>query len=281
MMAGAIVLLTVIAVALAVSAGHRAFRARVSRDIEDLFAERGPAIGRGNLDARRALLPPPVLRYLDFAIGPGARAIRTARLKHDGLFRTKPGQGWWPIEGEEYFTAGAPGFVWAAAVRAAPLVRIVARDRLQSGFGNMLVKICSTFTIADTGGPEMDQGAGLRWLAEAIWFPYAFVGDRVGWEPVDEDRARAVLDNGGLPVSMVVEVDDEGRLVRLSADRFRDAGGQTPVLTRWVGRCGDYQEFGGFRIPTSVEVAWDLEGGEFVYARFHVTAVEYDADCRW
>jgi hypothetical protein len=281
MIAVLIVLLALIVLALAVTAGHRGFHAHVSREVAELFFESGPPVGPAELARRGDSLPAPILRYLSFAIPAGAPAIRTARLKHDGFFRTKPGQRWFAIRGEEYFTAGTPGFVWAAAIRPAPLVWIEARDRLLAGRGNMLVKFCSTFTIGDASGPEMDQGSGLRWLAEAIWFPYAFAGDRVQWEPVDDRSARVTLIDSGLPMTMLAEIDDEGKLVRISADRYRDVDGRTSVLTRWVGKCGDYQEFGGFKIPVSVDVAWDLDGREFTYARFRITALECNVPSRW
>ena len=40
-------------------------------------------------------------------------------------------------------------------------------------------------------------------------------------------------------------------------------------------------DFGGFRVPTSVEVTWDLEEGAFTYARFRITTIEYNVDERW
>jgi uncharacterized protein DUF6544 len=57
---------------------------------------------------------------------------RTARLKHDGLFRTTPDQRRFRIEGEQYFTVARPGFVWNASIRLAPFLWIEARDRLVS-----------------------------------------------------------------------------------------------------------------------------------------------------
>jgi len=35
-------------------------------------------------------------------------------------------------------------------------------------------------------------------------------------------------------------------------------------------------EFDGFRVPSSVEVTWNLPEGPFSYARFHITALEYN-----
>jgi hypothetical protein len=188
--------------------GRRRFRARVSADVSTLFSGAGVGVGPDQLNARWDSLPEPVRRYLRHAVPTGALAIRTLRLKHDGFFRTKPNQRWLPIRGEQYFTVAKPGFVWDASVRLAPLLWIEARDRLLSGRGNMLVKVCSTFTIADASGPEIDQGASLRWLAEAMWFPYGFAGELIRWEPIDARSAAVTLVQDGLSVKAIVEVDE-------------------------------------------------------------------------
>jgi hypothetical protein len=263
------------AIALIVAVSRRRFAAMVTREVTELFSDAPPALGPEHLASRRDSLPDPVRRYLDYAIHRNAPAIRTARLQHDGFLRTKPNQRWMPVRGEEYFTVAEPGFVWTASVRAAPLVWIEARDHLLSGHGNMLVKLNSTLTIADSSGIEIDQGARLRWLAEIVWFPYGFTGDKVRWEPIDDRSARATL-LGDPPVSAVMEIDEEGRLVTVRADRYRDIGGGKAVLTPWIGRCTDYREFAGFRVPSSIEVSWLLQEGEFTCIRFRVTALEYN-----
>jgi hypothetical protein len=257
-------------------AGRQRFRSRVTADVSTLFSDTGASVGAEQLQARWDALPDPVRRYLQYAVPAGAPAIQTVHLKHTGFFRRGPNQPWLPIRGEEYFTVGKPGFVWNATIRPAPFLWIEARDRLLSGRGNMLVKFNSTFTIADASGKEIDQGALLRWLAEAVWFPYGFVGERIRWEPIDDRSARATLLQGDLPVSAVVEVDEEGKFVRIRGNRYRDVGGGRAVLTPWIGRCTDYREFNGFRVPASVDVNWDLADGEFSYARFRVTTLEYN-----
>jgi hypothetical protein len=257
-------------------AGRHRFRGRVTADVTTLFSSVGVSIGSEQLNARWGALPDPVRRYLRYAIRDGDSALGTAHLKHDGLFRTTPDQRWFPVEGEQYFTVASPGFVWKATIRPAPFLWIDARDRLVSGRGNMLVKLVSTIPIADAVGAEIDQGSRLRWLAESAWFPYAFVGDQVQWEPIDAHSARARLCCDGLPVSALLEIDDEGKLTQLRADRYRDIGAGKAVLTPWTGRYSDYREFNGFRVPCSVEVSWELEKEPFCYARFRVTAIEYN-----
>ena len=116
-----------------------------------------------------------------------------------------------PTPRDEYFTVGEPGFAWQATVRLAPLLWIEACDRLIEGRGNMLIKFCSMFTLVNASGRELDQGALLRWLAEAVWFPIGYVGDRIRWESIGFDSARATIVHEGLPVTAIVEIDGEGK----------------------------------------------------------------------
>jgi hypothetical protein len=264
------------AIVLTPLAGRYLLRKRVARDVTTLLSTTMSSVGPQQLASRLDSLPEPVRRYLRFAIVDGAPPTRTVRLEHGGSFRTKPEQRWLPIRGVEYFTAATPGFVWSASISPAPLAWIDARDRLHDRRGNMLVKLESLFTIADTCGPEIDQGASLRWLAEAVWFPYAFVGDAIRWELVRGEAARATLVQEGAPVAATVEFDAEGRMVVIRGERYRDVGGGKLVLTPWLGRCSRYRAFGRFRAPAHVEVAWVLDGVEFAYARFDVTAIEYN-----
>jgi uncharacterized protein DUF6544 len=163
-----------------------------------------------------------------------------------------------------------------ASVQPAPLLWIEARDLLESGHGNMLVKVNSAITIADVKGRELDQGASLRWLGEAIWFPYAFVGDQVRWEAIDDHSARATLIQPGLPVVAAFRIDDEGKLTSMWSDRYRDLGAGKSVLTPWTAQCSEYRIFSGFYVPTNVEVAWVIDQQRFTYARFRVTTLEYN-----
>jgi hypothetical protein len=255
---------------------RRRFRTLVAADVAQLLTDQAPQAGSAQLSERWDTLPEPARRYLRYAISEGAPSIATARLKHDGFFRTKPGK-WLAIEAEEYFTVGKPGFVWNATVRPAPFLWIEVRDCLLSGRGNMLVKVNSALTIANARGREVDQSATVRWLMELVWLPCGFVGSQIQWEAIDEHSARVTLLQSGPPASMVVEIDDEGKLVRLIGDRYRHAEDGKEILTPWIGRCSGYRDFGGLRIPASVEGSWVLPEGEFCYVRFRVTELEFNA----
>jgi hypothetical protein len=213
---------------------------------------------------------------LSFAISKGTPAVFNVRMTHSGYFRTKPDGKWFTIRGRQYFTVGHPGFVWSARVWPLPFIWIDARDKLLKEEANMLVTLLSTVSIADARGAEITQGSQLRWMAEIAWFPYALVSREIAWEAIDDSSARATLLYAYLPASVVFQIDGEGKLSRIVAQRYRDLGGGKSVLTPWIGEYGNYREFRGFRIPCSVEVKWQLEDGPFSYARFEIDTIEYN-----
>ncbi len=240
-----------------------------------LFSGQGAGLGPDDVAVRGASLPASVRRYLEYAVPEGAPAIRRVRLTHGGSFRAKPDGRWYTIAGQEYFTVAKPGFVWSASIRLMPFVWIEACDSLVAGEGRTLVRLNSVWTLTDAAGPEIACSSGLRWLAEAAWFPPAFAGAGVVWEELDRHTARAALVHDGPPITAEAEFDDAGRMLRMCADRFREIGGGRTELTPWGCRYEDYRDFGGLRAPASGEAFWKLESGEFPYARFRVKSLEY------
>jgi hypothetical protein len=47
-------------------------------------------------------------------------------------------------------------------------------------------------------------------------------------------------------------------------------------LETWVIKATDYKEFNNVTIPTAFDVLWRLDEGDFSYAKFNITEVEYD-----
>ncbi len=268
-----IVMLVFAAAALLVTVQSARFERRVAREARELWA--GKAVGP---TARLPLedLPAPVRRYLDVSGAARREPVRSVRLRHGGTFRPALDKPWFAIQGEQYFNASPPGFVWWGRIRVAPGLWIEARDRSLAGEGNMLIKVVSTFTIGDVRGREMDEGALLRLLAEMVWFPTAFLDARhVGWAPVDDTSARATLRVGGRDVTAVFRFAQDGLPSRLMADRYRDVGGKG-VLTPWGGEYRDYREVEGLRVPFRNDVSWVIDGQAQPYARWELEHVEFD-----
>jgi hypothetical protein len=98
-----------------------------------------------------------------------------------------------PLEAEQHYSIDPPGFVWNATVKVGPLPMLRGRDSYLEGHGHMDIRAGALVHIVDETGDETDQASLLRYLSEMIWFPMAFLGPNVSWEPIDEHSARISL----------------------------------------------------------------------------------------
>ena len=102
-------------------------------------------------------------------------------------------QKWMPVVAEQYFTTRPPAFLWYATMRPFPLVWISGVDRFSDSHGSMRIKPLSFIPLGDARGPEMAQGSALRYLAEIIWFPTAWLSDYIEWQAIDAHSVKAIL----------------------------------------------------------------------------------------
>jgi hypothetical protein len=253
------------------------FGERVGREVRAFWpsqpsAAPAPALSRDQLER----LPDPVRRYVAKAIGRDRAPITTAHVTHTGTFRPKLDGAWLPIRGTQYIRADPPAFIWWGRVRVAPGVWIDARDRFDDGRGNMLVVMESTFTLADSRGAAIDQGALLRLLGEMVWVPTAFLSPHVTWRPLDDRRAEARLEAGALEVTGVFEFGPDDLPSGFRAQRFRDLGQGQAELAEFYGSMSDYRPVDGMLVPHALVAHWNVGGALKAYARWEVERIEYD-----
>jgi len=268
--------LAVVAAAIALVAGAtRRFHRESDDEARALVAEARGAPDRF-VDAHELeKLPPPVRRWLAVSGVVGhARAV-TVRLKQRGELRTAPDKAWMPVEAAQVFSVDPPGFVWSVDARMMGALPIAGRDHFVAGQGRMLIKLASLFPVADAAGPEIDQGAMLRYLGEIVWFPSAALSDTISWEPIDARRARATMRFAGRSVSAVFAFDDRGRFASLTAQRYMDGGGGRDArLETWSIPATEWRRFCGVEVPVRGTVTWKLASGDFDYYRWEILDVQ-------
>jgi hypothetical protein len=224
-----------------------------------------------------APLPSPVQRWLRRASVLGKPIVANAHLRQKGRMRTAPDGAWMPVQAEQWIAVSSPAFVWSAQMYPVPGLHIAGRDTLREGRGRMLIKVLSSYTIADAAGPQIDQGALVRFLAEIVWVPSAALADTIRWSPIDENRATATLGQGGTSVSATFEFSPEGDPRTIRADRYytREQGA---TLEKWrIGIDQDsFQVIDGLRIPMKSTVTWELAEGDFEWFQVEIGDLEFD-----
>lgn len=256
---------------------RRATDALRTRMRDETDAPPDPPVVSSSVDT----LPPPVARYLRFALREGQPRVATAHLVSRGKFRRDEAvDAWIPFKAHQLVAATRPGFVWDARMRMAPAVAIHVVDAYVGGSGTLKAAVAGIFPVMEAPDtPELAAGELMRWLAETPWVPTALLpGGCVEWSPLDDESARATVTDGTLTVSVDFRFGPDGGVREVFAPkRPREVnGGYIP--TPWSGRFDAYRECDGMRIPHEGTVQWHLPGGELPYWRGTVTSAQYQRD---
>ena len=236
--AGIALAVTLAAAALAVLGGNLRWHSR-TRDLRAALAASRTAPAPAAFDPREIEgLPAPVRRFFKAALRPGQPLVAGAQLATEGEFLMDAAKDRWaPFTADQLFVARPPGFDWNARMRMAPGLFVLVRDAYRAGAGLLRAEALGVVTVASQeGGPDLAHGELLRWLAEACWFPTALLPSQgVGWEPIDENRARATLSDGGTTAALEFRFGRDGYVSSVyAAARPRTVDGRN-VPTPWEG----------------------------------------------
>lgn len=267
-----------------------AMRERIDREIADLvtLAKAPPAVDAAAL----AALPAPVKRYVAYTGADRAPAARFTRFRFEGEVRL-PISGtargvtratpWMATRGEQYMALSAQGlgYVWDSVWQQGPDTTIDVRDLYAKGDTHIWAVRSDGRVLVDERHDDINRTYMIRFFAEATQSPTMLLpGRHLRWEAVDEQRARAHVQDGAVTASMLCSFEAGGALTRCeSDDRLLRFAGEVPqrwVGARWVMTRGDYQPFGALRLPTVMSVSWLMPDGDFEQVRAKTIAVDFD-----
>jgi hypothetical protein len=256
------------------------FKRHIASEVSSLLARRISWVETPVTEADLEPLPEPVQNWLRWAGVVGTSCPETVHLTQQGRFRLGPEKPWMPFTAEEQYTTNPPGFIWPAVFQIAPFLTIEGRDAYIAGHGSIDMRLLGLIPVAQQRGPEMDQGALLRFLNEIVWFPAAALATYITWDAIDATSARATIGHGGVTASADFFFDDQGRPLDMRATRYRSTR-QGYELSTWSTPFSTYGEFAGIRVPIAGEGVWKLASGDFTYVDLHVESIAYDPPPRY
>lgn len=242
---------------------------KFNNQVKELFAQSKNISDKRFNKTQLDSLPEPVQRYFKHVLKDGQAYISYARIKHDGQFKADLKKGWMNISGEQYATTENPGFIWKGTT-----AMFVARDMYISNQGRLIVSLFSVYNMVDAKGKvKYDIGELLRWLGESILYPTNFLpSDRLTWHSMDDNKAKLTFQYNGLSLFFIITVNEIGEITEMETKRYM---GEENLET-WVIKATKYAEWNNVLVPTVFDVLWRLEQGDFSYAKFNITAIEYD-----
>lgn len=240
------------------------------------FRARGMALAsqwEGDADEEGAASSvPEIVRRFASRAAPATPVPLAIRLRQHGDMRANEGEAWLRFSAEQAIRVRAPGFVWLARMRVAPLLAMHVLDAYDEGRGQLEARFLGAVPITQASGPAVDRGELMRYLAELAWAPQAMLHNpHLRWRQLDAATVEvsAASADGPARVRLGFEAGD---LRRIEADDRPRTVGQAVVPTRWYGRFGAYRTMAGVRIPTRAEVGWAPQGRPFACWRGEITA---------
>ena len=239
-----------------------------SKQVKQLFAESKNISDRKFSYEQLKNLPKPVQKYFKHVMKEGQPYISNLRMTHDGQFKPGVDKDWVDIEGEEYFTAANPGFIWKGTT-----TMFTARDMYIGAKGNLVVSLFSLLTIVNAQGEQYNQGELIRWLGESILFQTNFLpSENLHWTPIDNLSAKLNYNYNGLSLFFIMRFNTNGEIIEMETKRYMDEKN----LETWIIKLADYKRINQILIPTSFEVLWRLKKGDLSYAKFNLKKIEYN-----
>jgi hypothetical protein len=152
-----------------------------------------------------------------------------------------------------------------------------AIDSYINGKGNMLIKLNSSITVADSWGIELDKSGLFRYISEAVLFPTELLpSQNLLWNILDSNTAEIKFTDGELSVVAKLFFNSENLISKIETfDKYRalEEGYERSMYTIYLS---EYKKLKGFMIPTYIEAEWDLKSGKFMYGKFSIVNIEYE-----
>lgn len=195
-------------------------------------------------------LPTVARDYLAHALTPGVRLSSAVLLSMHGEIRL----GSWRRFTARQVLAPGEGFVWAASARVAGLP-VTGFDRYTGGTGQMRWRLLGIVPVMSASGPDTTRSAAGRLAAEAVLCPTAF--RRCRWEQaVAADTVRTTWQLHGRDESVDLTIDDDGRLLEVSMQRWGNPDGHQFGAHPFGVAVEEERDFGGVRLPSRFHAGW-------------------------
>jgi hypothetical protein len=201
-------------------------------------------------------LPTPVQRYFLHAIALGTPLAHANQLKMQGRFRLGPDKSWLSMRCQELITS--QGFVWKAIIGSKLLQLDGADYYMVNGLGRVQFGLWGLIPIINVHDRNTLRSSIGRLVQEFVWLPSALLPQQgVKWQALSDNIIQASLKINDEPVTLTLVIDTDGKVLQISSPRW---GNQTKNgKWRYIpfgGKCHADQTFGGFTIPSQVNVGW-------------------------
>jgi Family of unknown function (DUF6544) len=224
-----------------------------------------------------AFLPDPVQKYLRYIGAIGKPKVQNFHAAFSGKFKRTENGKWMDITAEQYNFYDQPTrlFYISSSMFGIPFEGL----HIYSGnAATMKIQLASLIPVVNAYGPIMTKGETVTLFNDmCVLAPATLIDKHIRWETIDGLTVKATFTNQDYTISAVLSFNEKGELINFVSDhRYMNVKGNTLENFRWSTPVKDYKEFNGQKLASSLEAIWHMPQGEYVYAQFKLTHLEYN-----
>jgi|GEM_PF-1335117 len=189
-----------------------------------------------------------------------------------GKMRPNPSGNWMNFTARQLFRTATHEFVWYTEVDLPLKTHMYGLDRYVDGKGMMDISALGAFAVVEERGVHIDKGALIRYIAELNWIPTQLFHPEIDISAENQNSFTVRIPKVDADAAVTFHLDDEGRLLRLTAIRPIDAENEYPW--RIELDTNSYTEMNGAFIAQKASLFWDMPEGENHWLDIEVTSIE-------
>ena len=221
-----------------------------------------------------AHLPPLVQTYLRYVGVVNKPKVKNFKLTFDGEMREKD-KDFFQFTSVQYNFFDEPTRLFFMKAQMFG-VTVLGYHAYKNGQAAMEIKLFGVYPIVDLKGQTLNKAETVTVFNDmCLMAPASLIDARITWETLDSYSVKATFTNHNIAIQATLFFNDLGQLTNFVSDdrtalpEMKSYRFSTPVK--------DYRNINGYNIMTYGETIWDYPDGAFVYGKFHLKDVVYNA----
>jgi hypothetical protein len=150
--------------------------------------------------------------------------------------------------------------------------------RLKNGNSSMDIRLFALYQVQHASGPQMAVSETVTFFNDMCCMaPAALIDNRIKWLETYDDKVKASFTQDDITVTAWLYFNQKGELIDFTSyDRYAEANDGSLQQMKWSTPLRDYKDIHNHRLPSYAETIYTYVDGDFTYATFAVTNVQYN-----
>jgi hypothetical protein len=219
-------------------------------------------------------LPHPVQKYVKYAGAIGKPKVKNMKVVFDGEMRDK-GKPFFKFTSVQYNFFDNPTRLFFMKAKMYGTT-VPGYHCYQNATATMQIKMLGLFNVVNVKGNEMNKAETVTVFNDmCLMAPASLIDKRIEWASIDNLSAKATFTNGGNKITATLYFNEEGKLINFTSDDRYAISDMKQY--RFSTPAKEYIKIADRNVLQYGEAVWHYPEGEFVYGKFYLKSIEYNA----